>query len=222
MSVLLAILWKDLVTEWRSRDRAVAMLLFAMLVVVVFQFALPAGRGPERVREIAPALLWVTYVFAALLGLGRAFAQELENEALTALALVPVDRGWVFLGKAAASFVILAAVQALVAVVFALFFDLDWRPIALPLAGVVALGTLGLCSAGTLFGAVAARTRFREVMLPLLLLPLWVPVIFGATRATSALLAGDPAPFESIQLLIVVDAVYGIGAFLGFEYVLDE
>lgn len=221
MNVFLAILWKDLVTEWRSRDRAVAMGLFAMLVVAIFEFALPEGAS-QRSRALAPALLWITYVFAALLGLGRAFAQELENDALSALALAPADRGWVFLGKAAANLLILGAVQALVAVVFALFFDLDWRPMALPLAGVVALGSLGVCSAGTLFGAVAVRTRFREVMLPLLLLPLLVPVISGSVRATAALLDGSAIPFEPIQLLIVTDAAYLILGFVGFEYVLDE
>jgi len=222
VNVFLAILWKDLVTEWRSRDRAVAMGLFAMLVVAVFEFALPEGAG-ERSRALAPALLWVTYLFAALLGLGRAFALELENDALAALALAPADRGWVFLGKAAANLLILGVVQALVAVIFALFFDADWRPVALPLAGVIALGSLGLCSAGTLFGAVAVRTRFREVMLPLLLLPLLVPVISGAVRATGALLGGAPTvPFEPIQLLIVTDAAYLILGFVGFEYVLDE
>jgi heme exporter protein B len=221
VNVLWAILWKDLVTEWRSRDRAVAMVLFAMLVVAVFHFALPGGAG-ERSRELAPALLWITYVFAALLGLGRAFAVELENDALAALALVPADRGWVFLGKAAATFVILAVVEALVALVFAVFFDVDWRPVALPLAGIVALGSAGLCVAGTLFGAVAVRTRFREVMLPLLLLPLLVPVISGAVRATSGLFETGKVPFEALQLLIVTDAVYGILAFIGFEYVLDE
>jgi heme exporter protein B len=118
---------------------------------------------------------------------------------------------------------ILGAVQALVAVIFALFFNADWRPVALPLAGVIALGSIGLCSAGTLFGAVAVRTRFREVMLPLLLLPLLVPVISGAVRATGALLEGAGAvPFEPIQLLIVTDAAYLILGFVGFEYVLDE
>jgi heme exporter protein B len=222
VSVFLAILWKDLVTEWRTRDRAIAMGLFAMLVVAIFEFALPEGAG-DRSRALAPALLWITYVFAALLGLGRAFAQELENDALSALALAPADRGWVFLGKAAANLLILGAVQALTAVAFALFFDLDWRPIALPLAGVVALGSLGLCSAGTLFGAVAVRTRLREVMLPLLLLPLLVPVISGAVRATGALLDGSATvPFEPIQLLIVTDAAYLVLGFVGFEYVLDE
>jgi len=222
VNVLLAILWKDLVTEWRSRDRAVAMALFAMLVVAIFEFALPEGAS-ERSRALAPALLWITYVFAALLGLGRAFALELENDALSALALAPADRGWVFLGKAAANLLILGVVQALVAVVFALFFNVDWRAVAAPLAGVIALGSLGLCSAGTLFGAIAVRTRFREVMLPLLLLPLLVPVISGAVRATSALLEGAAeVPFEPIQLLIVTDAAYLVLGFVGFEYVLDE
>ncbi len=221
MNVLLAILWKDLITEWRSRDRAVAMVLFAMLVVAVFQFALPQGAG-ERSRELAPALLWITYVFAALLGLGRAFALELENDALAALALAPADRGWVFLGKAAATFAILAVVQALVALVFAVFFDVDWRPVALPLAGVVALGSVGLCSAGTLFGAVAVRTRFREVMLPLLLFPLLVPLLVPCVQATAGLLRDGRLPEGALELIVVYDGVFLIASFLLFEYVLDE
>jgi heme exporter protein B len=221
VNTLAAILWKDLVSEWRSRDRVVAMGLFAFLVVVVLRFALP-GTDPAEVRRLAPGLLWVAYVFAALLGLNRAFALELENDALSALALAPSDRGWVFLGKAAANFLILSAVQVLVAVIFALFFNLDWRAVALPLAGVTALASIGLCSAGTLFGAVAVRTRFREVMLPLLLLPLLVPVISGAVRATGALLETGAAPFEPIQLLIVIDVAYLVLGFVGFEYVLDE
>lgn len=221
MNVLLAVLVKDLRAEWRSRDRVVAMLIFAVLVVVVFHFALPDGAGQEA-RDLAPALLWIAYVFASLLGLNRAFALELENDALSALALVPSDRGWVFLGKAVASFLLLGVVQAVAAVVFALFFDADWRPVAAPLAGIVALGSVGLCSIGTLFGAVAVRTRFREVMLPLLILPLLVPVVSGAVRATSILLSTGTTPFEPIQLLIVTDAIYAILAFVGFEYVLDE
>ncbi|MDH3519696.1 MAG: heme exporter protein CcmB [Myxococcales bacterium] len=221
MNVFLAILWKDLVTEWRGRDRVVAMLLFSLLVVVVFHFALPGG-ATERTREFAPGLLWVAYVFAAVLGLNRAFSLELENDALANLALVPRDRGWVFLGKAAANFVILGVVQAVTALVFALVFALDWWGHAAQLAGVIALGSLGLCSVGTLFAAVAVRTRFREVMLPLLLLPLLVPVLSGAVRATSALVLGGEPSNEPIQLLIVVDAIFLIVSFLGFEYVLDE
>jgi heme exporter protein B len=221
VNVVLAILWKDLVTEWRSRDRAVAMAVFAFLVVIVLHFTLPT-RNPEEVRRLAPGLLWVAYVFAALLGLNRAFAQELDNEALAGLALAPGDRGFVFLGKAAANAVILGAVQAVVAVVFALAFDLDLRPVAGRLALVVALGSIGLVAVGTLFGAVSVRTRYREVMLPLLLLPLLVPVLLGAVAATAGLLDAGELRWPPIQLLLVTDAVFLIVSFVSFEYVLDE
>ena len=221
MNVMLAVLWKDLVTEWRDRDRVVAMLLFSLLVVVIFHFALPAGIG-ERTRELAPGLLWVAYVFAAVLGLNRAFSVELENDALTGLALVPCDRGWVFLGKAAANFVILGAVQAVTAFVFAIVFErAGFRQLG-RLAGIVALGSLGLCSVGTLFGAIAVRTRFREVMLPLLLLPLLIPIIAGSVRATADLLLRGHVAFEPLQRLLVADAVYLIASFVGCEYGLDE
>jgi heme exporter protein B len=221
VNVVLAILWKDLVTEWRSRDRAVAMAVFAFLVVIVLHFTLPT-RNPEEVRRLAPGLLWVAYVFAALLGLNRAFAQELDNEALAGLALAPGDRGFVFLGKAAANAVILGLVQAVVAVVFALAFDLDLRPVAGRLAMVVALGSIGLVAVGTLFGAVSVRTRYREVMLPLLLLPLLVPVLLGAVAATAGLLDAGELRWPPIQLLLVTDAVFLIVSFVSFEYVLDE
>jgi heme exporter protein B len=221
VNVFLAILWKDLLVEWRSRERVVAMLIFSLLVVVVFHFALPGG-ATAQTRDTAPGLLWVAYVFAALLGLGRAFTLELENDALSAVALVPTDRGWVFLGKGAANLVILAVVQLVTAVFFGLVFAIDLAPVAAPLAGIVALGSLGLCSVGTLFAAVAARTRFREVMLPLLLLPLLIPVLSGAVRATAALLTTGSVPFEPIQLMLVTDAAYLIVSFLCFEYVLDE
>ena len=222
MNALLAILWKDLVSEWRSRDRVVAMA--ALLVAGGDRVPLRAARrGPGEARRLAPGLLWVAYVFAALLGLNRAFALELENDALSALALAPADRGWIFLGKAAANFVLLGVVQAPPRWCSRWSSTLDLVPVAAPLAGVVALGSLGLCAVGTLFSAVAVRTRFREVMLPLLLLPLLVPVLLGAVRATAALLAGRGRPaFEPVQLLLVTDAVFLIVSFLGFDYVLDE
>jgi heme exporter protein B len=221
VSVLVSVLWKDLVTEWRSRDRVVAMLVFSLLVVLVFQFALPR-QSAEHSRVLAPGLLWVAYAFAALLGLNRAFALELENEALSGLALVPVDRGWIFLGKAAANAALLLLVQVATAVVFAALMDLDLAPVAAPFLGVIALGALGMCSVGTVFGAVAVRTTYREVMLPLLLLPLLLPVLVGAVRATAGLLESGRVPFDALQLLLVSDGVYLIISFLVFEYVLDE
>ena len=221
MNTLTAILWKDLVSEWRSRDRVVAMALFAFLVVLVLRFALP-GTDPADVRRLAPGLLWVAYVFAALLGLNRAFALELENDALAALALAPADRGWVFLGKAAANFLLLALVEGATATVFGIAFALDLWGIAARLAGIVALGSLGICAVGTLFSAVAVRTRYREVMLPLLLLPLLMPVLLGAVSATASLLADGVVPFPAVQLLVVTDGIFLIVSFVAFEFVLDE
>lgn len=221
MNVWLAICWKDLLIEWRSRDRVVAMLIFSLLVVMIFHFALPGGAS-ARSQANAPGLLWVAYVLAALFGLGRAFSLELDNDALAGLALAPAERGWVFLGKAAANLVILAGAQAATALAFGLVFAIDLLAIAAPLAGIVLLGSLGLCSLGTLFSAVAVRTRFREVMLPLLMLPLLVPVVSGAVRATTQLFSTGAVAFEPVQLLIVTDAVYLIVSFLTFDYVLDE
>ena len=222
MRIVLAILWKDLVTEWRARDRLLAMLVFSLLVVVTFHFALPSGTGKAQIEANASGLLWVAYIFAALLGLNRSFAQELENDALSGLALAPVDRGTVFVGKAAANVVLTGVVQLVVAFVFALVFGLDWTGLAPRLAGIVALGTLGICSVGTLFSAMAVRTRFREVLLPILLLPALFPVLAGAVRGTAEVLAGGPIPYDALQLLIVIDGVYWVTCYLVFEYVLDE
>jgi heme exporter protein B len=220
--VALAILWKDLLSEWRSRDRVAAMLLFSLLVVAVFHFALPEGTGKREVLANAPGLLWVAYIFAALLGLNRAFALELENDALSGLALAPVGGGWLFLGKAVANFALISLVELATAFAFALVFDLDLLSIAPQLAVVVALGTAGICGIGTLVSAMAVRTRFSEVLLPVLLIPTLIPVLVGAVRGTAAVLAGEGVPFEAIQLLIVIDCTYWIVSFLAFDYVLDE
>ena len=221
MNALLAVLWKDLVSEWRSRDRVLAMLLFSLLVVAVFHFAL-RPLEESQVRASVPGLLWVAYLFASVLGLNRAFALELENDALSGLALAPAEPGWIYLGKAAANLVLLLLVQALTALVFALAFDFALAPLAAGLAGVVVLGSLGLTAVGTLFAAISVRTRYREVMLPLLMLPVLMPILIGAVRATAALFDGATAPADALRLLVVFDAVYLIVSFLVFEYVLGE
>jgi len=221
VNALLAILWKDLLIEWRSRDRVIAMALFAFLSVVMFWFALPAG-SPEQSLLLAPGLFWIAVLFAALLGQGRAFALELENETLSALALAPVDRGYVFLGKALANWILLGAVQAATALVLALAFSIDLAPLALRFAAIAGLGSAGISALGTLFAAISVRTRYREVMLPLLALPLLVPVLLAAVSATRELLQSGELAWPPLRLLIVTDLVYLIVSFVGFEYVLDE
>ncbi|MBY0401200.1 heme exporter protein CcmB, partial [Myxococcota bacterium] len=215
------LLWKDLLCEWRSRDRLVAMIVFSLLVVVVFQFAWPNVPNAQT-AALAPGVLWVIYLFAALLGLGRTFTLELENDALSALALAPGTRGFIFLGKAAASFVLLAAVQALTAFVFALFFRLDWLAQAGGLALVVAMADVAIVSVGTLFSAMSVRSRFREVLLPILLIPSLIPVLASAVRATAATLRGEALTLAAVQPLVVMAGIYAILGFLLFDPVLDE
>lgn len=221
MKIALAIFRKDLICEWRSRDRVVSMLLFSLLMAVVFYFALP-DQGPEAMTRLAPGLLWTAYIFAALLGLNRSFALELENDALSGLALAPGNRGWIFAGKAAANWVLLSLVQLITAFVFAFLYDMNLWAVAPGLIFVVALGTLGLSAMGTLFASMAVRTRFREVLLPILLLPALFPILAGAVSGTMAVISGEDPPFEAIQLLVVVDGIYLVVSFLGFDYLLDD
>ncbi len=221
MNVALTLLWKDLVSEWRSRDRVVAMTVFSFLIVIVFQFAWPDMEQAEITR-LAPGLLWVTYVFAAVIGLGRTFATELENEAMTALALAPGTRGWIFLGKAGATFVLIGLVQILTALVFALFFRVD---LSVGLAGnlaVVACANVAICSVGTLLSAMSVRSRFREVLLPVLLIPTLIPVLAAAVRGATTSLAGEAVGLDLLQPLIVIGGIYLVLSFLLFDYVLDE
>lgn len=221
MNVALALLWKDLLCEWRSRDRVVAMMVFSILVVVVFQFAWP-DRTRGETLALAPGVLWVIYLFAALLGIGRTFTAELENDAMTALALAPGTRGWIFAGKAAASLVLIAGVQALTAGVFALFFRVDLLPATPALALVALLADVAICSVGTLFSAMSVRSRFREVLLPVLLIPSLIPVLAAAVQATKAAIAGAPLTLAAAQPLIVIAGIYAVLGFLLFDPVLDD
>lgn len=221
MNVALAVLFKDLATEWRSRDRVVAMTVFSFLIVVVFQFAWPR-MGPAEITRLAPGVLWVTYVFAAVIGLGRTFATELENEAMTALALAPGTRGWIFLGKAAATWVLITLVHAMTAVVFALFFHVDLTVGLAGTATIVAFANVAICSIGTLLSAMSVRSRFREVLLPVLLIPTLIPVLAAAVRGTTATLAGETLELVLLQPLIVIGGIYLILCFLLFDFVLDE
>ena len=221
MNVAWALLLKDLRAEWRSRDRLVAMIVFSFLVIVVFQFAWPPMESTEMLR-FAPGVLWVTYVFAAVIGLGRTFAMELENDAMTALALAPGTRGWIFLGKAAATWILISLVQAMTALVFTLFFRADLWAGAAGSVLLVALANVSICSVGTLLSAMSVRSRFRDVLLPVLLIPTLIPVLTAAVRGSAATFAGEALPFDVLQLLIVIGGVYSILCFLLFDYVLDE
>jgi heme exporter protein B len=214
-----AIVRKDLLIELRSRDVLSSAVVFTLLVLLIFNFALDLTG--ETVRAVAPGVLWVTFIFAGMLTLGRAFARERERGALQGLLLAPIDRGALFVAKLLVNLALLGVVELVALPAFVGLYNLSPRPGAL--LAVVALGTLGFATVGTLFAAVAANTRAREALLPLLLFPVLVPVIIGAVKATGEGLPGaapDGPPW--LGLLVAFDAIFLALGYVLFEYVIEE
>ncbi|HEY3279177.1 MAG TPA: heme exporter protein CcmB [Gemmatimonadales bacterium] len=213
---------KDLLVEFRSRTAILSAVVFTVLVLVVFNF----GRDPTAVAavDLAPSILWVTFTFAAMLALNRAFQLELENQALDGLLLAPVHRASIYLGKLLANLAFVAAVECVGLPLFALFFNVRVLPVLVPLAGVIALATVGFVAVGTLFSAMTARTRFAELLLPVLLLPFMIPPLIWAVLATGALLAGRPLSEIGgwLKLLAAFDLAFIVVAFLLFPATVNE
>ena len=201
--------WKDLRLELRARDTLPAMLLFVLSTLVVFHFALPPGAGDNA----AQGLLWIAIVFTALLGLARSWTAEREQGVLDGLVLAPCDRSAIWLGKSLALFVFLAAAELVALPAFALFFErLTWTAVL----GVV-LANVGICAVGTLLSAMAAASRTRELILPLLFLPLAIPLVVGGVGASIS-----PEGVRYLVFLALYDAVFAILSWASFEYVVTE
>jgi len=200
---------KDLLLELRARDTLPAMLLFVISTLVVFHFVLP-GDSSELA---ATGLLWVAIVFTALLGLSRTFAAEREHGVIDGLVLAPSDRSAIWLGKTLSLLAFLMLAELLALPAFALFFgDVDW-----PLIAGVALANLGIAAVGTLLAAVAAASRARELLLPLLFLPLAIPIVIGGVGAS---VAAHPAGY--VGFLALYDAIFALVCWASFEYVVTE
>ena len=200
---------KDLLLELRARDTLPAMLLFVVAVFVVFHFLLPA-----RSSDLAAGgLLWVAVLFTALLGLGRAFVPEREQRMFDGLVLAPSDRSAIWLAKALATFAFLALAELVALPVFALFFH------GIGGATILAflLADIGICSVGTLVGAMAVVTRARDLLLPLLFLPLAIPILIGGVGASVV-----AAPGRYLAFLALYDALFAVLCWASFEYVVTE
>jgi heme exporter protein B len=200
---------KDLLLELRAKDTLPAMLLFVVATFVVFHFSLPAHSS----HLAASGLLWVAIIFTALLGLGRAFVPEREQRVLDALVLAPCDRSAIWLAKGIATFAFLVAAEVVALPVFALFFH-GLRGVTI---AAVLLADVGICAVGTFLGAMAVATRARDLLLPLLFLPLAIPIVVGGVGASIV-----DSPGRYLAFLALYDAMFGLLCWATFEYVVTE
>jgi heme exporter protein B len=213
--------WKDLLVERRSKETLNALLFFSLALLFVFQFAL--GPDRERLAAVLPGLLWLGFILSGVLGLGRAFLVERENDCWEGLLLAPGDKSAIYLGKLAGSLVLMLVVETLVLALFVLFFNVDLGPALPGLALVIVLGTLGVAAVGTLFAAMTAQVRARELLFPVLLLPVLVPVLLGTVRVTEALLLREPLGEVAhwFKLLAAADVIYLVVGLLTFDVILE-
>ncbi len=216
-----AIVVKDLTTEVRSKDMLSSMGAFAALVIFVFAFAFDL-RAARAAAIVAPGVLWVVIVFAGMLGLNRSLAAEFDRGSFDGLRLAPIDRSAIFVGKALGNFVFMSAVEAIVLPMLAVALNLPFLKPMILLA--MLLGTIGFAGVGTLLATMAANTRLRDVLLPILMLPVALPAILAAVRVTAGAL--DDAPFELwsnwLALLVTYDLALGGLSVLTFEYILED
>lgn len=215
-----ALAWKDILLEIRTRDIVVSVLVFALLVVVVFNFALNVT--PGTVNELAPGILWVAFAFAGVLAMNRAFVLEKDRGSLDGLLLTPASRDAIYFGKMLGTFLFMIVVEMVLLPVFAVLFNFSAFSPGLILA--ILLATLGFAAVGTLFSAMAVHTRSREIMLPVLFLPIIVPVIIGAVESSAGSINSSSAVSEGrwLGLIAVFDAVFLVVCPWVFGLVVEE
>src|SRR5271166_591927 len=214
-----ATLLKDLRIEWRSKDAINSMLFFALLVVVIFSFAF--NPTAEESRRIAGGLVWVAFLFAAVVALNQTWARELRNQVLDAYRVSPAPPNALFLAKALGNFVLVSLLEGLMGPLFVVFYNLRVVGPAWQLIPVALLGTWALVVNGTFFAAMSLRTRSREIMLPLLLFPISIPALLAMVEATGAILTGEFSAKFWIVLLAAYDVVFTIASLFLFGFVLQ-
>ncbi len=209
---------KDLRLEWRSKDALNSMLFFGLLVVVIFSFSFDPTA--EESRKIAGGLIWVAFLFAAVVALNQTWARELANHVLDGFRVSPAPPNALFLAKAVGNFLFVIILEAVMAPLFIMFYNLRAVGPASQLVWVCLLGTWALVVNGTFFAALSLKTRNREVMLPLILFPISIPAVIGMVESTTSILTGDYSALFWIELLAVYDVVFTVVCLLLFETVL--
>jgi len=218
--VIKTILWKDLRLELKSKDVIISIVSFALLALVIFNFAF--GSSPQLASLIAPGAIWVSITFAGVIGLNRLFVIEHEQGSIIGLLLTPVSKDSIFFGKMLSMFVFLTISEIILLPIYAILFNTSiTHPIFLL---IVVLGTIGFASLGTLFSAMAVNTRSREIMLPVMFLPIVMPILIGSVVASANILDGggwsDAA--RGIHIIIVFDVLSLVVSPLLFEHIMQE
>ncbi len=215
-----AIVWKDLAAELRSRELFSAMMVFSLLVIVIFNFALELDISTRR--SVTSGVLWVTFAFAGTLGLNRSLSIEKDQGCLDGLLLAPVDRSAIYFGKALSNLAFMLIVEAIVLPVYSFLYNINLFHAGL--IGVILLGSIGYTAVGTLLATMSVQTRTRDMLLPIILFPVVLPVLIGAVKASGGILAGDDLStiLPWLNLVIVYDVVFIAVAFMVFDFVVQE
>jgi heme exporter protein B len=216
------ILWKDVLSELRTKEITLSMLVFSLMVALIVNFSFPPGN--EFMEEAAPGILWMTFVFASIIGMSRSFAYEVDKGCLQGLMLAPTSRVVIYISKFLLNFLFMALVELIILPVFSVFFNFNLLTFFWPLLAVVLLSTIGFAVIGTLFSAISVNTRTREVMLPILHFPVAIPIIIGAAQSTAAIFQEQPwaAVWNFLKIVVVFDIVFFILALLTFEFIIEE
>jgi heme exporter protein B len=216
--------WKDLLMEFRTKQMLNSMVIFSLLIIVIFNYSFSNILFNIKIEDIAPGILWIAFTFAGMLGLSRSFSSEKEEGCLDGLRLCPVDPSTIYLGKVVSNLVIMFMIEAIIVPLFIVLFNFsDIKGLA-GLIVIILFGTIGFILVGTLFSALTVNMRTREILLPVILFPIIIPLIMSAVMATQKVLStGDMfTAIDEIKLLIVYDLVFFIVAQLVFEYVIED
>ncbi len=215
-----AITWKDTLSEMRTKEIVFSVLVFALVVIVIFNFAF--GASQKTMVLVAPGMLWVTFAFAGVLSLNRSFIPEKEEGCLEGLMACPIKREAIYVGKMLSSLLFMLIIEAIILPIFAVLFNLP--VLSLQLVTITVLTTVGFVAVGTLFSALAVNTKARELVLPILFLPIVTPIIIGAVKASGLALSGEPWSGLStwLQIIGAFDAIFLVVSFLIFAFVIEE
>lgn len=220
LRALMAVVWKDLAAELRSRELISAMLVFALLVILIFNFALELD--PRTRSTVTSGVLWVTFAFAGTLGLNRSMAVEKDRGCLDGLLLAPVDRSAIYFGKAIGNLVFMLMVEAIVLPVYTVLYSVNLFQPGLVL--VILLGSIGYTAIGTLLASMAVHTRTRDILLPILLFPVAIPVLIASVKASAGFLGAIPIEeiMPWLNIIIAYDVIFIAVAYMVFDFIVEE